>query len=340
MRRRWIVLPVIALFAWSFIYFQNQQDAVKAAGTDYLLAGTDQASHKIMIFDPNDSNWNDAGSVVWEWAPTSANGFSGLTSAWGLPNEVRIRDNCIFGGQWMIVTDSYGLAAIVPYPAGNSKKWGLNVGGNPHSAELLPNGNIAIAASSGNWLRVYTSSQGPSSSTYAQYSLEGAHAALWDPERELLWSVGDYHLVALKIRGTNAAPTIQEYLKVELPPEYKDGVLRDKPSGHDLQPVYGNTDRLWVSTGMHVYQYIKSSNSFDLSYTGNADINRPGVKSVGNQLSGQVVSTRPDYMKTPPGGCVLNAWCMDTAEFHNPNDSRTRTGAAFYKVRVLSPNYQ
>ncbi|GGE02685.1 hypothetical protein [Paenibacillus nasutitermitis] len=44
----------------------------------------------------------------------------------------------------MVVTDSRGLAAIIPYPSANGKKWGLDVGGNPHSAELLPGGILQL----------------------------------------------------------------------------------------------------------------------------------------------------------------------------------------------------
>src|SRR5690606_38391276 len=138
-------------------------------------------------------------------------------NAWGLPTEAKVRSHDKWGGQWMVVTDSKGLAAIVPYPAGDRKQWGLNVGGNPHSAELLPGGNVAVAASTGGWVRVYTSSQGPESNHFAEYGLPSAHAALWDPDLNVLWSAGKEYLVALTVGGTDAEPTLEEALRIELP---------------------------------------------------------------------------------------------------------------------------
>ncbi len=341
MKTRWLAIPVTILLALTLGLIVQRPESATAIAIDYPLGGSDQKNDKIVFFDPNATDWNASSSIVWEWAPTAANGFSGLTGAFGDPSDVRLRDNCVFGGQWLVVADSKGLAAVVPYPAGNSRKWGLNVGGNPHAAELLPNGNVAVAASHGHWVRIYTASQGPDSAGYAQYDLTGAHGVVWDPQRSLLWALGDYHLVALSVNGTDAAPTVREVLKVDLPQQYRgNGDPLENPSGHELQPVYGDPDRLWVSTAKHVYQYVKSTNTFDSSYTGNVEADREAVKSVSNQLSGQIVSTQPDYAKTPVGACVFNGWCTDSTDFANPTYTRTRTDAAFYKVRVMNPAYQ
>lgn len=331
-----------AIYKAHFINLEYQQpESATAVVFDHPIGGGDQKNDKIMFFDPNATEWNDPSSIIWEWAPSAANGFSGLTNAFGDPSDLRLRKSDVFGGQWLVIADSKGLAAVVPYPAGNSKQWGVNVGGNPHAAELLPNGNVAVAASHGHWVRIYTASQGPDSAEYAQYDLTGAHGVLWDPEKSLLWALGDYHLVALSVNGTDDAPTIQEVLKVDLPQQYRgNGDPMPNPSGHELQPVYGNTDRLWISTAKHVYQYVKSTNTFDSSYAGSAGADREAVKSVSNQLSGQIISTQPDYAKVPVGACVFNGWCTDSVDFVNPTYTRTLTGAAFYKVRVMNPAYQ
>jgi len=278
-----------------------------------------------MVMDANVTDWNSSQAVLWSWQPTAANGFGGdLISAWGLPTDLKLRDNCVFGGRWAVVTDSEGLAAIVPYPAGNSKKWGLNVGGNPQSAELLPNGNIAIAASQGNWVRVYTSSLHSSSDTYATYSLPGARGVLWDPKGNVLWTVGDHHLVALLVDGSRTAPMLTEYLKITLP----------SIGGRDVQPVFGDVDKLWIPTNSAVYQYSKSTNSFSTSYTGAAQMNRANVRSAGSDHeTGQAAQT------VPKAGCSFS-WCTDTVDFFAPDTTRTLTGAAIYKAHFLNPEYQ
>jgi hypothetical protein len=297
--------------------------AVKPADNGSLIAVTDQASKKIVVLDPAVSDWSSEEAVKWSWQPDSSNGFNTVTPGWGLPSGVKLRNNEAFGGQWMVVTDSNGLAAIIPYPAGNTRKWAQLVGGNPHEAELLPNGNIAIAASTGGWVRVYTSSQGPASSKYAQFPLKTAHSVLWDPQREVLWALGHDSLVALRVEGTADAPELRESSKTALP----------SADGHELQPVYGNPDRLWVTTGSAVYQYVKSDGTWSKGFPDAVRISRKAVKSIGTGSTGQVALT------TPKAGCV-NSWCTDSVQFVAPDMVRTRAGAAIYKARVWNAAYQ
>ena len=153
---------------------------------------TNQASKKIEIYDPAVSDWNTPAALKQAWHPTASNGFADSANGWGLPSDARLRNSSFFGGQQLLVTDSYGFCAIIPYPALTGKKWSINLGPgiNPHAIELLPNGNVAIAASDGSFVRVYTSSQGAQSINYASFRLLAAHAVLWDPAYNVLWVTG------------------------------------------------------------------------------------------------------------------------------------------------------
>ncbi|GGE02691.1 hypothetical protein GCM10010911_72190 [Paenibacillus nasutitermitis] len=146
----------------------------------------------------------------------------------------------------------------------------------------------------------------------------------------VLWTAGTEYLVALQVSGTDAEPILKEQLKINLPTR----------NAHVVEPVYGNTDKLWVASGSKVYQYIKSTNQFDLSYSGNALISRVGVKSIGNQLSGAVLETVPEMAKSLAGKCTANNWCTDTVDFFSPDSSRTIIGSQVYKARILNPDYQ
>ncbi|MFK7692458.1 DUF6528 family protein [Paenibacillus sp. HJGM_3] len=325
-RRQYALLAVLAALAVLIAASGSYRPAtVSAAAGDCDIGAGDQASQQLMVFDPSAADWNLASALKWSWAPSAVNGFSNPTPGWGLPTEMKLRNNCAFGGgQWAVVTDSNGLAAIISYPAG-TKKWYLNLSANLQSGELLPNGNVAIASTSaGGWVRVYASSQGASASTFDDYVLSGTRGVLWDPQYNVLWAVGDTYLVALLVQGSPAAPVLTESYKVALP----------NTGGHELQPVYGNTDRLWISTNTNVYQYEKTTKTWSASYPGASSINRAGVRSVGNQISGQVIQT------VPGGGCTLNTWCTDTVDFFLTDATRTKTGAAFYKARILNPEYQ
>ncbi|CAG7644563.1 DUF6528 family protein [Paenibacillus allorhizosphaerae] len=294
-------------------------------GGDCWIAVTDQASRRILVFDSERKDWNSAEALKWSWSPSALNGFSDGPKGWGLPSDVKLRRNTAHGGESMIVCDSYGLAAIVPYPAGNARQWSQTIPGNLHAVELLPDGNIAIAASTGGWVRLYASSQGPDAEKHSHYDLPGAHGVLWDPQENLLWTIGDDWLVPLNVCGTASDPELAEDSdrKIRLPSRW----------GHDLYPVYGDADKLWVTTNSAVYQYSKSANTFLTNYAGADEINRMHVKGIGNQLSGQVVQTAPRE-----GG--LYAWTTDTVRSFSPNETFSVTNGAFYKARIWCAEYQ
>jgi hypothetical protein len=70
----------------------------------------------------------------------------------------------------------------------------------------------------------------------------------WDGDAGLLWALGGNELVALRLGGTPAQPTLTEVRRTALP----------TPKGHDLQPVATDPDRFWINTGTQVYQYSKA----------------------------------------------------------------------------------
>lgn len=78
--------------------------------------------------------------------------------------------------------------------------------------------------------------------------------------------------------GPRKAPVSTEVSKIALPTRY----------GHDLSPVYSDTDCLWVTTVSKVYQFVKSTQTWTETYAGAGDINRHDVKGNGNQPSGMI----------------------------------------------------
>ncbi|MEW2352898.1 DUF6528 family protein [Spirillospora sp. NPDC029432] len=290
-----------------------------------VVIGGDQGGHRVVVMNARPRTWTEQ-SARWTWTPTAANGFGDVAGGWSLPSDVRVRT--AKGRTYVLAADSKGFLGAVQYPSGK-RLWATNAGApsNPHATELLPNGNVAAAASTGGWIRVYTASQGAASAAYTEFRLKGGHGVLWDPRREVLWAIGDDDLVSLKVGGTAAAPTLEEASRIALPSQ----------GGHDLAPVYGNRDRLWITTNHGVYQYSKSRKAFTKSYRHSGDVDLPVVKAVGNNPStGQVVLTRPK------AGCATT-WCTDTAEFFGARSmdaTRTLPGAQFYKVRWFVAAYQ
>lgn len=306
------------------------------------VIATNGASKRIEVYDGTVIDWNRAEAKKWSWSPTTAAGFP-LTEVndFGGGADAKLRIMKAWGDSTFLAVADQKMAAIVSYP-GAVRKWSQALPGNVHSAEILPNGNIAIAASDGNWVRVYCSSQGINNATFVQYNLNQAHAVLWDSANNLLWVTGQepaslaHILTALQVGGTAAAPTLTEVTawRSTLPSAW----------GHDIAPYYGDMTRLWVSTNGGVYMYSKTTKSFVAAPGGS---NRSFVKAVTNfSASGAIVQTQPDANKSPlpTVNCTLNGWSTSTVEFFTSSGSlqtsRAVIGACFYKARVFNTPYQ
>jgi len=295
------------------------------------------SSKKVEIYDPAVSDWNLATALKYSWKPTTALGYTSTeVSHWGDPNDFKIRTITAYGGgNFMAAIGNGGLVTLCTYPGG-VKKWAVSAGSastvNVHGVEMLPNGNIAIAASAGGFVRVYASSVAGSTAS-ASYTLSDAHAVLWDPAYNCLWAYGNNKLVKLSVTGTAAAPGLSLVTTYTVP----------WGGGHALGAKYGNIDQLYVASGSYVYIFDKTTGSFT---TAPGNINRVGVKAISNQPVGTVVLTRPDSIKTPIPSqpATYRQWNTSYVDFYSAagvyQSSGHKTGAAFYKGFVYNTNYQ
>ncbi|MBC6466303.1 hypothetical protein HKK74_12435 [Actinomadura alba] len=286
-----------------------------SGSSDEKIVVTEQATDRILVLDSDRQSWQET-KVLWSWRPSAANGLGDLVASWGAPSDAKLRHRD--GKPHLLAVDSLGLATVVSYPDG-AAYWATSVGTQPnlHSIELLPDGNVAIIASRGKWLRVYTASQGARSNSYVEFPLSDGHGVFWDNGSRLLWALGGDELVALELGGTPAQPELTEVRRTPLP----------TPKGHDLQPVAARPDRLWITTDSGVYQYSKSKNAFLQDYRGADRISVAGVKSVGDDLqSGQVLTALIQNKN-------LCTWCTDTATLNRRKETLTLHGAQIYKAR-------
>jgi hypothetical protein len=306
---------------------------------DYEVVVGDQATGSLMAFDPATTNWN--GAPLWSWKPTSTYFSSTEIADFGLVSDFK-RRLTPGGDQRFVVAASRGLIAEMSYPDG-ARVWAATAEGtNPHSVDLLPDGDVAAAASDGGWIRVYAASAG--STSYAQFSLADAHGVLWDPRIQRLWSFGDTTvggvltptLMALEVYGPASSPKLREDVARRVPLPWSGGA----DMAHDLYGDEQSPGTLWLSTNNTVYQYDTVTGSFGSLGTAK----RSAVKSIGSQPSGQLVQTKPDASRSPAGPCTTDTWCTASVDFFTPSSSgytlsfsRSRTGAQFYKARVWTP---
>jgi hypothetical protein len=335
----------------------------KATSTDEVaaLAGDDwiwvanQTNDKIEIYAPN-TDWSSTASGIlkFSWKPTSGtsgNGYSEYAEGkWVRPNDFKVRNVSAWGGNYLCAVGGGGLATIAAYPSGQ-KKWAYNIPplpnqttrptSNPHGCELLPNGNIAVAATDIDSVLLFGSSTlGPGGfdNTYrAKKYLQGIHAVLWDPINNRLWAIGRDLMFELEVGGTAAAPTLIERSRSTLKSEW----------GHDLSIDLTNSNQMLYSTNSSTHIFNKTTK---ISTNTVAGLQKSSIKSISNQSSGSYVIARADVDKpasSKPHGSASEVWNTRYADLHSSTGvwllSQTKQVSGnyheFYKAKVFRTAY-
>ena len=281
----------------------------------YIVALTNQGKEYLEVYDIS-SGKLDESSLVWSYKLPYYN-IAGT----------KLRHSEAHGDVALAVCGStYGC--MISYPEGKLLWSTEAAANNPHSIELMPNGVIAIASSTGGEVRFFTTDKKTSRTPAAKVTLEDAHGVLWDDEKQVLWAIGRTVLAAYRVTldGTKVTVTEDTSLRATIPSDWS----------HDLAPVYGNTDALWISTGSHVYQYSKSTGKFSTDYEGHNILDRKDIKGVGNFDDGSLVYIYPDgAFKTWTGQSAFLLKNGSTASV-----TATSADGHFYKIRVWDARYQ
>ncbi|WP_315817678.1 DUF6528 family protein [Paraflavitalea speifideaquila] len=222
-----------------------------AAATPKEIIICDQKNARIIIVDVANGN-----AITWEWKATAAYAMirSGAQGWFSNLSEAKL----VYNGKYILATASGGGVALINV---SSKKaiWFDYAGGNTHSAELLPNGNIVTASTTGGYLMIFTTDSyiNDESAQTAPIAFEDVHNVVWDHARQRLYAAGKNKLKVFTYNGSCRSPKLTLQTTYTMP----------EGNAHDLFPVHGSTTDLWLTNSGHIYKFNVSTGVFTLVKT-------------------------------------------------------------------------
>lgn len=211
---------------------------------------SEQSESQVLIVDSLSQG------IIWEWKAYEH--LNANQAAWFREID---EAKAVYNQEFVLLTASSGGAALIRI-ADKKIMFYTNAKGSPHSAEVLPDGNVIVACSTngtpdGDALKLYrVDSDNPYvENEVKRYNLTFGHNVVWDKDREVLWSTDDQNLYTYTYDRSNPEDP-QLNRNEEFYP------LPDE-SPHDLFPVYGK-DQLYLTTGSHIYIFDIISKTFEL----------------------------------------------------------------------------
>ena len=281
--------------------------------------GIQRPEKTVAVYDIAKGEMNDP---IWSCTTTFCNTISGF----------KVRNMAPYGDVVLMVGGP--CAEMVSYDTKEVIWKTGNAPSNAHSIELLPNGIVAVAGSSGNAIAFFDINSDNPEEPKLTLDYTDAHGVLWDPKNEVLWCAGSNMLYAYAVT-LNGDGTVTLVKNEELSITTPDSWL------HDLQPCTGNDDVLLLTTKGHVYRFDKVERTFTEAYADVEGAKTVWIRAVGYFENGDFFYTEHDGGDDNGHGGGWNT------TFVHYIDAATRTlttvsttGGRFYKARVWSSAYQ
>ena len=201
---------------------------------------SDQKTCDVFIMDAN-GDWSKPESILWHWNPKDdPNIPPERKRAFGNMSDSK----CVSDGKQILVVASGGGMALIDV-ATKQSVFTAYPGGNTHSAELLPDGTVITASSTGATLKVFTriGDEKTPHKTFT-YKFPDGHGVVWDQIHGLVWAVGADVLVAFRYNFDVEDPQLIPVQTFDLGKGY---------SGHDL--VLLKKENKLLLTGRNVLEF-------------------------------------------------------------------------------------
>ena len=221
---------------------------------------SNQATRDVLVMDV-DGDWSKPESILWKWNPEGdPNIPADRLKRFNHIDETKV----VNGGKQILVTSSTGGMALVDVETKQSVFTGYP-GGSTHSADLLPDGTIITASSTGNFLMVFTR-KGDEKTAHKTFKLTfaDAHGVVWDKLLGLVWAVGKEAVICCRYNFDYENPqlTIVESFPLKPNPYW----------GHDL--ILLEKERKLLMTGRNMLEFDTMTGQYKLF------LKRKSVKSI------------------------------------------------------------
>lgn len=260
---------------------------------EHKIIVSDITLHGIVVLDLNvcSGDWDKLTSdpvVVWEWKAENSKGCTiGATRVGQGIDEAKYRYSEYYGKDVIIAASSGGWAGVIDYETGDTL-WEAALSNCPHSIEMLPNGDVVVAGSGGSKasegsLVYYPLSAGKTTKSN-ELKINSCHGVCWDPEEEVLWTVGADGVYCVKPSNMG-----KENAKLTLV-SGSEAKFKNDSWGHDLSPVFGSPTKYWVTAG-EVWQFDTETLKLTQGYTNKSNLNASSVKGIAYFEDGTMVQT-------------------------------------------------
>lgn len=300
---------------------------------------TDIRGGRILVTDLDKKEPLAAENILWEWIPTPEQGWKYTTqsSLVDALSDVRLRWSEYHRSLVVLFTGARGSVGMIAYPSGECL-WEDKVGISPHAMELLPNGDIVVAASGGSEaekgrLHYLQLQKDGSYVKTSEHPLYGAHGVVWDATLNILWASGTDDVIAF-------APGTDEQGRRTILLIEGRGTTIPCSYGHDLMQDLSDPNILWVSPSPVVYQFRKSDNKLLTEFPGSGVIHpllrAKGIASFPDGVVVWVAYGHHTSSEHPPAFWAL--WPQEDGTFKTV--TYTDENAGWNKVRIFTDRYQ
>lgn len=235
-------LALLQFILVSSVLYAQPNHLQQKDGQYIILA--EQSASRVAIADIKSQ------SIVWEWKPAIQPDIKQEHIKWfsHMSDAKPVKK-----GKYILACASGGGVALIRI---SDKKtiWYAYAGGNTHSIELLPDGNIVSASSTGNLMRIFICNKKslPEETQYKDFPLHDGHNLVWDEKRQLMYTVSDNQFIRYRYNHNKENPALIAVDSITVPGS----------GAHDLSWSF---DRrfLWLSTIENIFRIYIPGNRIE-----------------------------------------------------------------------------